>query len=589
MKKKQNHPILNEYIEWTKEIHPSGMRWLMIGEEETFSLPGGIEGRWVNLPTFLSAEEEDREPADGIYVAQALNLVNDWEPLCEIFSAQYKECILIFSLDLATREGKALQRPSIYWLSRLSEGGFECLPRFAGGQLYCLASRSANESWKRLQERHRRTLCSICGDVQTNDAELLLAQESVQMEETQARIAFYFANLAFSPKQIQFACTTKTDSHPDLFLDQLKLHYIGSEKTGGNYRHRWEPLLIPTGARRLAIVTADPSAKLESMQIQSAPVSKEAFIKQLPFDHYQRYKFLAEILVRMEEKPTSVLDVGGAYGYFPYFYSSCPAMVVDIVAEEAAYARGYDGQKLPFEDGTFDVVVSIDTVEHLPAGKRESFLRELTRVAEKAVVITGPFQEADVEEAETVLYDFITTQLQSHDRFLEEHRTFSLPKMDEVKPLLSQAGFSLCELPNGYLPRWLGMQLATYALGVTPELAGGRNRLNALYNTHAFESDNKDPSYRRAIIATKDTVSEEQRRRWQSLIQRKNEPDRSLWSIASLIVSLAQYKVLREKDQAIQHYTNRIKDFVDHTQNIEADRKQLQTHADNLNQRISEL
>jgi len=54
-----------------------------------------------------------------------------------------------------------------------------------------------------------------------------------------------------------------------------------------------------------------------------------------------------------------------------------------------------DGLNLPFRDDVFDIVVSIDTVEHIPKPIRLNFYRELKRVCKKKVILTCPIQSDD--------------------------------------------------------------------------------------------------------------------------------------------------------------------------------------------------
>ena len=48
------------------------------------------------------------------------------------------------------------------------------------------------------------------------------------------------------------------------------------------------------------------------------------------------------------------------------------------------------GGALPFRDGAFDVVISLDTLEHVPAGARASFVADLARVGRRYLVIAAP-------------------------------------------------------------------------------------------------------------------------------------------------------------------------------------------------------
>ncbi|TLZ63829.1 MAG: methyltransferase domain-containing protein [Methanobacteriota archaeon] len=46
---------------------------------------------------------------------------------------------------------------------------------------------------------------------------------------------------------------------------------------------------------------------------------------------------------------------------------------------------------LPFRDGAFDTVVSMDMIEHLPTGERPKALREMLRVARRTAIVGFPY------------------------------------------------------------------------------------------------------------------------------------------------------------------------------------------------------
>ena len=69
---------------------------------------------------------------------------------------------------------------------------------------------------------------------------------------------------------------------------------------------------------------------------------------------------------------------------------------VDISEEMLAQARGsvpdaeyrwYDGEKLPFPDETFDVVLAICVLHHFPESRRYKFVSEMVRVARSGGIV----------------------------------------------------------------------------------------------------------------------------------------------------------------------------------------------------------
>ncbi len=88
----------------------------------------------------------------------------------------------------------------------------------------------------------------------------------------------------------------------------------------------------------------------------------------------------------------SVLDVGCGTGTTDRFLSAKVGSLngVDVSEEMIVRARQnvpgaqyswYDGEKLPFDDDTFDVVIAICVLHHVPRSKRYKFVSEMHRVA----------------------------------------------------------------------------------------------------------------------------------------------------------------------------------------------------------------
>ncbi|MDE0916614.1 MAG: class I SAM-dependent methyltransferase, partial [Planctomycetota bacterium] len=118
-----------------------------------------------------------------------------------------------------------------------------------------------------------------------------------------------------------------------------------------------------------------------------------ADLLELPFDQYQRYRLVADILneVRPKGRTLSILDVGGRTALLRQFLPSDDVTAVDLeMSDEPGLVLG-DGSRLPFQDGSFDVVAGFDTLEHVPPARRTAFVDECARVASRWVVLIGPY------------------------------------------------------------------------------------------------------------------------------------------------------------------------------------------------------
>jgi SAM-dependent methyltransferase len=104
-------------------------------------------------------------------------------------------------------------------------------------------------------------------------------------------------------------------------------------------------------------------------------------------------------LRRRIDARTRVLDVGCSDGRGSTVLSRRGTVGVDIYrpALEAARLHGRrsavtqaDVRRLPYRDGAFDVVVSLDVIEHFDKPEAVALLEELERVASQTVVVATP-------------------------------------------------------------------------------------------------------------------------------------------------------------------------------------------------------
>lgn len=133
----------------------------------------------------------------------------------------------------------------------------------------------------------------------------------------------------------------------------------------------------------------------------------------LPPDVYVRHLVVAN---EIEEKET-VLDVGGSLGELRRFLPRLRITTVDVVGGDVVY----DGDHLPFSNASFDIVVSVDTLEHVPPKKRFDLFLELVRAAKKSVVLIAPYASPDHIAYEQSLYRELRRNKKQIPQYLKEH------------------------------------------------------------------------------------------------------------------------------------------------------------------------
>ena len=225
---------------------------------------------------------------------------------------------------------------------------------------------------------------------------------------------------------------------------------------------------------------------------------------ELPFDQYQRYKIVQELinLVRVHRR-LRILDVGGHPGFIWDFLPNDEAFVLDIVSwNKDNYIQG-QGAALPFANGSFDVVLSVDTLEHIPPAQREEVLAEQLRVTRDYLLLVAPFADDNVNLAERIIHEFFIKRLGYHSSFLQEHLTYGLPDLCGTLGYLDANGVQHVEIPNGYLYNWLLMMIMLPLIQTIPDSQDLYCMINRLYNSNFYRADNRRPCYRTAVLASK--------------------------------------------------------------------------------------
>lgn len=152
----------------------------------------------------------------------------------------------------------------------------------------------------------------------------------------------------------------------------------------------------------------------------------------------------------------SVLDVGcGPHGLAcaapSARFAGIDVQFADQVAVGMTALRSAPGP-LPFADASFDTVVCLDTLEHIPSQDRAGFVRELARVAARRVLVACPSDEsAQLQDILRLEYGVRGLPLPG---WLDEHDEHGLPSPEQIRDVCAAVpGFSATEMrmANGLL------------------------------------------------------------------------------------------------------------------------------------------
>jgi len=225
---------------------------------------------------------------------------------------------------------------------------------------------------------------------------------------------------------------------------------------------------------------------------------------ELPFDQYQRYKMVEELVELIRDgRRLRILDVGGHPGFISVVLPEDDTFVLDILPPEGLNSVQGDGARLPFKDDSFDLVVSVDTLEHIPSGQKIRFLEEQLRASRDYVLLAAPFEDENISLAEQIVNEFFIKKTGHPNDSLEEHFANGLPRLSETLSFFDENGVQHLEVPNGYLYNWLIMMMALPAAQALPDSEELVAMINRFYNQNLYVSDNRKPCYRTVILASK--------------------------------------------------------------------------------------
>ncbi|MEE8584817.1 MAG: hypothetical protein V3T83_08200, partial [Acidobacteriota bacterium] len=321
--------------------------------------------------------------------------------------------------------------------------------------------------------------------------------------------------------------------------DYAGLRVLWNSQVIGEFFPAAEPLkgtcnlqefLLPAGGHHLFFEPLSPAVGLsiQRIRLEASEADSGQLAQTLPFDLYQRYQMAGEISRQL--KPGTVLDWGGVLGderghlaASEDFLSPSGARVTSADIRHCDHPRHVPlttGAEWP-EGRTFDLVVSLDVLEHIPNTERLGFLERLDRLARSWIILGAPFASPQVEAAE----DLLREGLMATQRFLKEHRELGLPAKQAIQEYFGrQRGYQLLAFPNGWLPRWIECQMLTQHYFALDDYSAS-TLFNRLCNQRFYSADRREPSYRTLFLVCKDPLPEELSAQLRNQLSAPADPD----------------------------------------------------------------
>lgn len=147
-----------------------------------------------------------------------------------------------------------------------------------------------------------------------------------------------------------------------------------------------------------------------------------------------RYDHVVKEVKRLNLTDSKILEVGsGSLGVTPYLKKNIDGLDVDFSGPKSPYINKIKGSatKLPFRKNSYDVVISVDTMEHLDKADRPKAISEMMRVAKKLAIIVVPVGELS-QNQDRELYDYWKKVFGEENQFLKEHVKNGLPEVEEI-------------------------------------------------------------------------------------------------------------------------------------------------------------
>jgi Methyltransferase domain len=211
-------------------------------------------------------------------------------------------------------------------------------------------------------------------------------------------------------------------------------------------------------------------------------------------DEALRYLPISDLILASDLKAPKILEVGsGVKGITPYIPYMITGVDVSFNGDVAENLRPVclSGAKLPFPDGSYDFVISVDMLEHVNVNERSEVITELLRVASRRVFLSVPCGKL-AEAHDMALDEFYQHVNGVRYHFFQDHIENGLPEKDELASRIKFSADALglkielqvisnvnLKVRNFFMRLWIISKSAKLYTWISPFLCLFRRLLNS--------------------------------------------------------------------------------------------------------------
>ncbi|OGS22789.1 MAG: hypothetical protein A2252_10715 [Elusimicrobia bacterium RIFOXYA2_FULL_39_19] len=162
-------------------------------------------------------------------------------------------------------------------------------------------------------------------------------------------------------------------------------------------------------------------------------------------DHVLRYLPVIEYLKNHKKETDKILEVGAnILGITQFYPFEITALDVDLYPDNQPHIKRVtcDAAKMPFNDNSYEYVISLDMLEHIEASAREAVITELLRTAGRAVILGVPCGHS-ARNHEQKYNNRYKKVFGKDNPFLQEHMKYAFPQVEEISAAVKNASEKL--------------------------------------------------------------------------------------------------------------------------------------------------